>query len=481
MKQAYAKDVFLSFFLQIFENGRSFLLIPVIAKTLGASGYGIWVQVKIGIAFLCPFLLLGIGGGISRFLPGSSKNETRDGVFSSILVSLTTGTGLACLILLLEGAIRKYIGFLPNSGLFIKGLALFCIAEPLNSLYVEYFRAFRKMKTLLVFSVFDTIFEFTPVFWFAYNGFGIGMVIFSFICGRLIMAGVKSLFIFREIGIGNFQMPTIVNYIKFGFPLIWANIFFFISNYIDRYLLGFFHSAKEVGIYSLAYSIGYTVVLMSAPWDKVLIPTITKHWNKGDMTEVSNYFNHTLRYVLILSIPMIVYLTAMGKEIVKILSTSEFNSAIYIIPVMLVTFIIFEVGIFYQRIVMLARDSNIIMKVFGISAIISLVLNVILIPRFSIVGAAVSLLFTYSALFTIFYKLAKKSNNDVAFNWLLFFQCSLATIPGCIIFSLNKKLLFFNIPAAIFLYFAILWMLDVIGKREINFLKRLRYGYNKEN
>lgn len=483
MKHSYAKDVLLSFALQIFENGRSFLLIPVIAKTIGASGYGIWVQVKIGIAFLCPFLLLGSGSGISRFLPGSSRKEIQDGMYSSFAVAIITGTGFALLIFLSEGIIEKYIESIPNSGLFIKGLALLCIAEPLNNLSLEYYRVFRKMKTLLSLSIFDTIFEFAPVFYFAYYGFGISVVIFSFACGRLFMAVVKVLSLFWEVGFGSLKIDTIVNFIKFGFPLIWANIFFYISNYLDRYLIGYFHSAKEVGIYSLAYTVGYTVVLISAPWDRVLIPTITEHWNRGNVTEASNYFKDTLRYVLIIAIPLTVFLSAVGREIVEILSTPEFLNAIYIIPVMLIAFFMFEIGIFYHRLVMLTHNSITITKVFGIVAVISMVLNLILIPQFSISGAAVSLSVTYGILFLIFYKFATVKINTITFDWLLVIKCLAATIPGSLILLLNKgeiHNLFLNIAIAISLYFAILWILDIIGKREWTFMREFLYVPKKK-
>ena len=89
-----------------------------------------------------------------------------------------------------------------------------------------------------------------------------------------------------DIGISSFKPDKVIRYIKFGFPLIWATTFFYISNYIDRYLIGFFQSIKEVGIYSLAYSVGYVIVLMSAPWDRVMAPTITEHWNRKDMPAV---------------------------------------------------------------------------------------------------------------------------------------------------------------------------------------------------
>ncbi|MBL7197997.1 MAG: polysaccharide biosynthesis protein [Candidatus Omnitrophica bacterium] len=479
MKQIYAKDVLSSFALQIFENGRSFLLIPVIAKTLGASGYGIWIQVKIGIAFLCPFLLLGMGGGISRFLPGSSKNEISNGMFSSILSALTTGTTLALLVLLLGKILQNYIGPIPGSKLFIKGLALLCIAEPINNLCLEYFRAFRKMKNLFGISVLDTIFEFFPVFWLVYNGFGISAIIFFFACGRLIMAGIKTLIVLRKVGFGSFRMHILLRFIKFGFPLIWTSILFYISNYLDRYLIGYFHSVKEVGIYSLAYSIGYIVVLVSAPWDRVLVPTITAHWNEGNKTEVGNYFNNSLRYILITVIPLIAFLSIIGKDIIRIISTTEFFSAAPIIPLMLVTFLVFETGIFYQRIVMLIYNSLVIMKAFMVATVISIVLNLILIPRFSTVGAAVSLFITYGTLSIIFYRLANKGDNIFPFNWVLFLKCLLAVIPSCIPLFLNKTILFLNITMAISLYFILLWILKIIGKREIDFLKRLCYVYTK--
>ena len=475
MKITYAKNVFLSFALQIFENGKSFLLIPVITKTLGASGYGIWVQVKIGIAFLCPFLLLGTGGGILRFLPGSSKSEVKDGMFSSVAVALITGIGLAMSIIALEGLLKKYIGLIPNSGLFIKGVALLCVAEPLNSLLAEYFRSIRKMRTLLVFSVFDAVFEFGPVFWFAYNGFGIGIIIFSFACGRFIMAAVKSLSIFLAIGIGRFKIDTVIKYIKFGFPLIWATFFFYILNYIDRYLIGYFHSAKEVGVYSLAYTIGYAVVLMSAPWAVVLIPTITANWNEGKFNEVKEYFEKTIYYMLITIIPFIIFITILAKRIIMFLSTSEFLGGRFIIPIMLISFFFFQGGVYYSNIVKLAYKSSpiLILKIFFILAAISVALNMVIIPKFSIFGASTTMIFVYFLMFIIFFKLAQKKM-DVKIEFSILIKSIIATLPGCavLLFFNNRGMLALaiNILMAIFLYLIILCITRAIGRKEYLFI-----------
>ncbi len=475
MKLRYAKDVFISFFLQIFENGRSFLLVPVIAKTIGASGYGIWVQVKIGIAFLCPFLLLGMGGGVSRFLPGSQKSEIRNGMFSSITVALATGIGLATLIILLEGTIQKYIGLIPGSEFFIKGLALLCIAEPINSLSIEYLRSLRRMKALSVLSIFDTIFEFGPVFWFAYNGFGIGIVIFSFACGRFVMGAVKSLLIFIENGVGSLKISAVVSYIKFGFPLIWANVFFYIANYIDRYLIGYFHSAKDVGVYSLAYTIGYAVVMISAPWAVVLFPTITANWNEGKYSEVKEYFERTISYMLLTIIPLIVFISVLAEKIIILLSTPEFSDSKFIIPIMLISSFFFQGGVYYSSIVKLAYKSStvLIMKVFFILAVISLLLNIVLIPKFSIFGAAASMLFVYFLMFIMFSIMVRKRMN-IKIELSILVKSIIATIPGGIVLLFFKSgrisILTINILAALLLYVITLWITGVIGRKEYIFI-----------
>lgn len=472
MKSSYAKDVFFSFVLQIFENGRSLLLIPVIAKTLGASGYGIWVQMKIVVAFFCPFLLLGMGGGVSRFMPGSSKKEISSGIYSSVVFGFLMGAVLATTVVFMGRTLQQYISVVTDSGFFLKGLALLCIAEPLNSLYIEYFRAFKRIRGLLALSILDTIFEFAPVFWFAYNGFGIGIVIFSFACGRLVMVALKSLFIFREVGAKDFDVKIVKRYIKFGLYIAMAESFFFIANYVDRFIIGFFYSAKEVGIYSLAYSIGYTAILISSPLDRILVPTITEHWNGGSAEGAKKHFDSILRHTLMLAIPAIVFLSAAGKQIVTTLSTPEFFRSVYIIPVMLLTLLIFEVGVFYQRMVTLIRPSNVIMKVYGLIAVISVLLNFILVPLFSITGSAVSLLVTYSVFFAVFYKIAMKDNTILSFNWFLSLKCAIATVPGFLLILLTNKIIY-SIPLAVCMYLASVVFLGLIDEKEWAFVKGL--------
>jgi len=474
-KQSYVKDILFYSVIQILDNCKGFLLIPVIAKTLGAAAYGIWIQVNIGIAFLCPLLLLGLNGGITRFLPGSKKEDMRDGVFSSLATVLGFSIVPAFSIILVQKIISGYIGSsITDANFFIPGIALLCITEPLNNLLLEYFRSIRKIKILVKFSVLDTIFEFAPVIYLAYNGFSIGIIIFFFACGRMVMAGIKGLSAFYGLGLGGYKMDIVIKFIKFGFPLILLNIFFYISNYLDRYLIGYFYSAREVGIYSVAYTIGYIVIFISAPWDSVLVPTITKHWNDGNRADVRDYFNNTLKYILIITIPVVVFLSFSGKEIIRILTTTEFLSASYIIPIMSVAFLIFEVGIFYRRIVLLAYAPFTTIKAFGITAAVSVISNIILIPKFSITGAAVSLLITHGIFFAIFYKLTTKKNMDIAnFDWVLILKCLLAVVPSVffLISTNGTYKVFMGLPVVFFSYLFMLWAFKIIGKREYMFIR----------
>lgn len=85
----FVKDIGLVGIAQILTNLRGFILLPILAKTLGAADYGIWAQLSITVNFLIPLTSLGLPNALIRFLPGTrEQKDSQEQVWSSVFFSL---------------------------------------------------------------------------------------------------------------------------------------------------------------------------------------------------------------------------------------------------------------------------------------------------------------------------------------------------------------------------------------------------------
>jgi O-antigen/teichoic acid export membrane protein len=58
-------------------------LIPILTKTLGASGYGIWAQIIVTISLITPIVMLGLPSAMVRFLAVMVKYEQKYFIISN--------------------------------------------------------------------------------------------------------------------------------------------------------------------------------------------------------------------------------------------------------------------------------------------------------------------------------------------------------------------------------------------------------------
>ena len=85
-------------FTQSIISLRGLITLPILTKTLGASGYGILAQIIVTIALLMPFLQLGLGASLVRFLPSKNKKEMAEGIFTALSAILLSGIIISLLL-----------------------------------------------------------------------------------------------------------------------------------------------------------------------------------------------------------------------------------------------------------------------------------------------------------------------------------------------------------------------------------------------
>jgi len=278
--------------------------------------------------------------------------------------------------------------------------------------------------------------------------------------------------ILKQIG---FQLPKfshLKSYLKYGLPLTPNSAILWIINSSDRYMIGYFMGATATGIYSAAYGISQYSSFLLGPIMLVLFPTITKSYEEQNLSETRNYLKYSVKYFMMISIPSAFGISILARPILQLLTTSEFLPGSTIVPIVASGAIFFGFYHISMHIIHLVKKTKFVVMLLSTSAALNIVLNIILIPRMGILGAAVATLIAYGVLGMLALIVTRRYLKfDLSAPFMLKSVFSSVIMALCIwlIDPESAALIIISILVGIIIYFSVLLLIRGLSKEELVF------------
>ena len=160
---------------------------------------------------------------------------------------------------------------------------------------------------------------------------------------------------------------------------------------LDLVMLGFMKGDVEVGYYNAGIKVKTVLVTCVTSLGTVLLPRLSYYIQQEKKQEFQRMVTKAFQFVLIVSVPMMVYFILYAKESILFLAGESFLPAtvsmIILMPTVLFIGLSNITGI--QILTPLGRENHVVCSVTA-GAILDFVLNLILIPKFGAAGAAFS-------------------------------------------------------------------------------------------
>lgn len=217
------------------------------------------------------------------------------------------------------------------------------------------------------------------------------------IISQIISSSIVLLIIFlkniRNISFG-FNKQYIKTMLPYGLGLLIGDLSTWILNLIDRYFLKAMSGLSQVAVYSTASKIGLLIdPVFIQPFRNVYTPikfSIYKEKNAKDV--IRKYFDIycCIGWFCILGL-------GVGANIfIQILATPEYEEAVYIIPIIAFSYFLWGLVQFYSLGLHINKKTLLNSMISNVAAIVNIVLNIILIPKFNGYGAAVATCLSYA-------------------------------------------------------------------------------------
>lgn len=174
--------------------------------------------------------------------------------------------------------------------------------------------------------------------------------------------------------------------ILFMFSLLLSQIIYVNS---DMTILGLIKGDHEVGLYSISVKM-YRIInttIASVAW--VVMPKLSYFFMRKEYKKINNLLKYSLNFILVLGIPVICGLEVLAPHLISVVAGVAYLDATLSLRLLGCALLCSFIGGWIGNITLLpAGREKVMLKISMLSALVNILLNIILIPRWGLNAAA---------------------------------------------------------------------------------------------
>lgn len=419
-------NIFYLLTADVLRSVLSVVLVISISRKLGTSGLGAYAAVLAFVFFFEKLAQLGFQHVIIRDIAINRslyKNYVNAAIPIGILSSMAT---LPILFVVL-----KLMGY-PNeinNGITI--LAFSLVWYVLTNYTISFLEGLQRMGVKAVISSLETFIRVGLGLAAIYLGYGIIGIIWGMVISRVAMCLVSTYTLFK--------LETKIK-IKPNYSLCMklfkqTQTFLFISlittTYwmIDVVMLTKMKGAVAVGIYTAGYRLseilkGFLYVYIAA-----VFPTIANSYGKSESSFRTNCVL-SIKYLFICTFPIAVGTLILGNDIISIIYGPQFSESTIVLQIMIWTVCLHPIGLILAKAIIASNNQSLDLVSNAITMTVNILLNIVLIPKYSYLGAAIATLFSIYVFFQMQYYFVAKKLFNVPFAIILYKPVAAGCLMG---------------------------------------------------
>ena len=368
-----------------------------VARLLGAEGYGIFGVITSLYLINRAFLNTGIPVATSKFL-AEAKERAATIFRTSIKLQLWSSILFASLYVLFA---RFIAGVLKDLSLtyYVMYLGIIVIPLALLSLYstgyLNGLRLFKEQARIkIVYPFLQTVFTLILVL--------LGFKIYGILTGYLLSALVGLYLSWKYIHIDKSNYPTfpMKKLLLFAIPISLTSLCFaLIRNMNTLFVKYFLVDNAVVGIFTAAVTLSSLPFSVFGALPVALLPAVSGSMAEGNLYLTRKYISKSVRYLLLILLPLSAIVAATSKEILGWLYPPAYEAAASTLGILIFASTFLVIFTTLNSIIVGSGRPILQLVTVSLSALLLVVLNIALVPHFGMIGSALA--FFISSLFAV--------------------------------------------------------------------------------
>lgn len=370
-----------------------FLLMPLYTAWLSTTQYSTAELITSTANLLIPLACVGISNGIFRF--AAEREANKKAVFSSSLALLGIGFGGFLLLCPLLSLIDYFTGYTWL-------IVLYVLFADLQAVCAQYIRAIDRTRLFAIQGILNTVLTilFNVIFLVVFDLGVVGYVL-SVIVGNLFTTVflVIRAKLWQVFSLSSIDRRMMKDLLRFSLPLIPTTVCWLITDLSDRYMVTYFCGDHINGIYSAAYKIPTIVNLISGifmqAWQFSAVA------QSSDEEACKSFYSEVFRGFLSVIMIGAAGLILLSRFLSGLLLNSAYFEAWQFMPTLLCATALEAIVSFLATVYMVRKKSMHSFLTAMVGTLLNIALNLLLIPAWGALGAAVATLASYAAVLIV--------------------------------------------------------------------------------
>lgn len=439
------------------------LVQSLIVKIYGAVGLGLYSVFLMFINIYSLLSIFGLPAALSKYVAEYEEmgkiQEARISFNSILIFSLLSS--------ILIGIVSRYITFSLAKILHIEATADLLWFISFSILFFNFSRLTQAFNQGLLKSFNSSIIQIAPfvgmILLICFGYFYGSMPVYYLIAGGYILSAIVGLFSSVKIEKKEpiFLWSSLVKVIVFAIPIAITSQLFFVSQWLDRFVLGLYIGVAEVGIYTASLTIILGMLQIPTSLNLVLLPSFSKV-NIYGKEKLEKAFNLNIKFFAIFLYLGGILVFLFAEQIIYFLFSSrfeEFRQAITVLKILSVNLFLSAITIPASSLITGGGRPQLTAIISVIGVVFQLFFAVLLTKLFGIIGTAIGgdvTLFIITTLYIYVLIRVFKIKFDWANVFVPLLSCGCSTLVF-LISNLILKNIFVSGSFLCLIYFILTW------------------------
>lgn len=387
----------------------SIALYVVMARKLGDAAFGVFTFGFAFVTLVTTFANMGQPAILTREV---ARDHSRLHDYFANTLALQLALGVPAL--LLAFGLHTALGFDSGARSVVLLLGLAVVAEALMTTCFATFQAFERLVYIPIVLIAQRWVTAGVGIAALALGAGVETVSAIYLAGALGALALALYYLFTRI-----VRPRLEVRLKRWWPLMRvalpvgiAGVFATILFRVDVALLGWFEDDSVVGDYGAAYRLLESTLFISWSIGTAVYPVFSR-LSRTSETTIGEVFEGALKLGVALTLPLAVGAAVLADPLIELLYGSEFEDAAVPLALLAPTILLYP-PTYIAAYVLISQDrQSTLAWVYGIVAVVNIGLNLVLIPAYSLDGAAFATSFTQLLCAAIMVTLALRASGPV--------------------------------------------------------------------
>ena len=387
----------------------AFILIPLYARKLVPEEYGIIAILELTELIGKTIFVFGLGNSVLRFFVSyKTENKENEFIFSILSFLLISNMFLLGLIYRFPQVfVQNLLSYSSENVLYFRYILVVIFVGVFQRIFITLLQSQGKALQYILFMLINFLLL------IGLNIYKVGILdqgVQGIVESKLYVAilnfvviNIYFLFKFRP----KISISVLIESLRFSLPLIFVGISLTIMTLADRYLLKILRDMTEVGVYTMAYKFGMVMnMVLIVPFRQAFFPLMFKLFDKQDVKKIYIKF---FSYFLVTGAFIFLIISVFAKEILIIATSKNYIGGYVIIPFITFSYLLLGLRDIFVNVLASRKETKVIAYITILGAIINIILNLLFIPFWGFLGAAVATLISYMVIFGVTYYYQQKS------------------------------------------------------------------------